>query len=60
MKEFACGVAVPGCSAHFRAETEEELFRHVAAHARDDHDLHEISPELVAAVREHIHVSPAA
>jgi predicted small metal-binding protein len=54
MKEFSCGDVVPGCTAHFRAGSEEQLLEQVAVHARDGHGLTELSSELVNAVRMHI------
>ena len=35
-----------------RAETEEEALRQVAQHARDKHGVNEVTPEMVAKVRE--------
>jgi len=57
MKEFSCGDVVPGCKAHFRARTEEDLLKQVADHARDGHGIREVSTELVAQVKQHIHAS---
>jgi predicted small metal-binding protein len=54
MKEFSCGDVVPGCTASFRAPTEQTLLEQIARHARDDHGLTELSPELVTAVMERI------
>lgn len=54
MKEFSCGDVVPGCSASFSASSEEEIFARVASHASADHDVHEITAELVEAVRKNI------
>lgn len=54
MKKFACGDVVPGCKARWVCSTDEEVLAQVAAHARHDHGLQEISDELVAAVRERI------
>jgi predicted small metal-binding protein len=54
MKEFSCGDVVPGCTASFRAATEEALLKEIARHAREDHGLTELSPELIAAVMERI------
>lgn len=51
MKQFACGDVVPECSARFTHATEEEVLRAVAVHARDDHGMHEVPPELVEQVR---------
>lgn len=55
MKEFACGDVVPGCSAKFKAPSDDEVLKLVAKHAHEDHGLTEVTPELVKAVREHIH-----
>jgi len=60
MKEFACGDVIPGCSARFRAATDDELLAQIATHAHDDHDIGEITEELVRAVREHIRVAAPA
>jgi predicted small metal-binding protein len=39
------------CEAVIRADTEEEALAQAAAHARAIHDLQEVTPEVVAAVR---------
>lgn len=54
MKQFACGAVVPRCHAVFRAENDDEILAQVAEHARDDHGIEAVSPELVSAVRENI------
>ncbi len=54
MKQFACGSVVPGCQATFVAKDEAEILQQVADHARIDHGISEVSPELVASVRENI------
>jgi predicted small metal-binding protein len=50
MKTFACGAVVPGCTATFTAETEEEILEQVARHAHDDHDMPKVPDELVGQV----------
>jgi predicted small metal-binding protein len=55
MKEFACGSVVQGCTATFSAASEEEILAQVAEHARVDHGIDEVTPELVAQVRANIH-----
>jgi predicted small metal-binding protein len=55
MKAFSCGAVVPGCTATFTAESEDELLARVAEHAREDHGMEELPAELVAQVREHVH-----
>jgi predicted small metal-binding protein len=54
MKQFSCGDVVPTCTRTFVAPTDEEILAAVAAHARDDHGLTDIPPELVDQVRRHI------
>lgn len=54
MKRFACGAVVAGCMATFEEESEGALLERVAAHAREEHGIEEVSPELVAQVRNHI------
>jgi predicted small metal-binding protein len=50
MKTFACGAVVPGCTATFAGETEEDVLQQVARHAREDHDMHEIPDDVLARV----------
>jgi predicted small metal-binding protein len=47
MKEFRCGVLVPGCAAAFEGESNEEILERVAVHARDEHGMDEVPPEVV-------------
>ena len=51
MKEFCCGEIVPGCSARFRGQTEEEILGQVAEHAREDHHMSDVPEAVVAQVR---------
>jgi predicted small metal-binding protein len=59
MKQFSCGAVVPGCTATFTAETEDELLGQVATHAREDHGMEEVPAEVVDAVRAKIEEVPA-
>lgn len=54
MKSFSCGAVVPGCTARFTGETEEEILGKVAEHARRDHGMAEVPDEVVEEVRAHI------
>lgn len=54
MKQFSCGAVVPGCTATFTGETEEDVLGQVAVHAREDHGMDEVPAEVVAQVREQI------
>ncbi|MEO6044532.1 MAG: DUF1059 domain-containing protein [Tepidiformaceae bacterium] len=54
-KMVDCGKVNPasGCGHVIRADTEEELLRLAAEHAKTGHNM-EATPELVAAVKSHI------
>ena len=51
MKEFRCGDLVPGCKTTFQGESEEEILEQVAVHARDEHGMDRVPPEVVDEVR---------
>lgn len=55
--EFACGDVMPGCAATFDADSKEELFAKVAAHAKERHGLAEVSPEIARQVEDKITTS---
>jgi predicted small metal-binding protein len=55
MKSFSCGAVVPGCTATFTTDTEDEMLARVAEHAKEDHGMQEVPAELVAQVREHMY-----
>jgi len=54
MKEFHCGAVVPGCTAAFHGQSEDDILGQVAVHAREDHGMDEVPAEVVAQVRENI------
>jgi predicted small metal-binding protein len=54
VKEFRCGEIVPGCQTVFHAESEEEILEEVAEHARDEHGMDVVPPEVVDEVRSRI------
>lgn len=51
MKQLFCGSVVQDCGAVFRAETEQEILEQVAVHARHDHGMEELPPEVVEQAR---------
>jgi predicted small metal-binding protein len=51
VKEFRCGDLVPGCKTTFQGESEEEILEQVAVHARDEHGMDRVPPEVVDEVR---------
>jgi predicted small metal-binding protein len=60
MKEFSCGAVVPGCSETFEGESEDSILQQVALHARDEHGMEDVPPELVDEVRAGIQDQPAS
>jgi len=50
-KHLACNDVVEGCAFTATAPTEGELIAKAAAHAREEHDVNEITPELAAKVK---------
>ena len=50
-KMLRCRDVGVDCDAVIRAETEEELMRKVAEHAKAVHGMTEISPDLAAKVK---------
>ena len=55
-KVLECAKVDPssGCSYVVRGETEEDLLRNVAVHAKD-HGIREVTPELLKLVKANIH-----
>jgi predicted small metal-binding protein len=54
MLEFRCGAIVPGCGTVFEAESESGILDQIADHARDEHGMHEVPPEVIDAIRANI------
>ena len=54
MKQFACGELVPGCTHVFQAGSDDEILDQVADHARDDHGMPEVPPEVADRIRARI------
>lgn len=48
--QLSCGDAVPGCSARFEDESRDRILEQVAAHAREDHGVAEVTPEMLEAI----------
>ncbi len=51
MKQFRCGDIVPGCETKIAAESEDEVLEHVLVHAREDHGMDEVPPEIQDRIR---------
>jgi predicted small metal-binding protein len=50
-KELRCRDVGMNCDFQARGDTEEEVLRQAAAHARTAHQINEMTPELAAKVR---------
>jgi predicted small metal-binding protein len=50
-RRIACHDVVPGCAFTATAETEDELMAQVVAHAKHEHGVNEVTPELAAKVK---------
>jgi predicted small metal-binding protein len=51
MKKLRCGDVVTGCAAVVEGKDEAEVLSRAAEHARKDHGVKEITPELAAKVK---------
>ncbi len=51
MVQFACGGVDPGCPATFERSSDDEILTAVAVHARNDHGMADVPPEVVEQVR---------
>ena len=50
-KHIACGDIVDGCAFEASAPTEEDLVKQVSQHARQEHGVKDVTPELAAKVK---------
>jgi predicted small metal-binding protein len=48
--KLSCGDAMPGCSARFEDESRDAILEQVAAHARADHGVTDVTPEMLEAI----------
>jgi predicted small metal-binding protein len=51
MKQFKCGDVVPGCQWVTRSDDEQQLFEEIQTHARDEHAMDEVPPEVADQIR---------
>ncbi len=51
MKQFRCGDVVPGCKCITSNDEEQDLFEDISTHARDEHGMDEVPPEVVDQIR---------
>ena len=57
MFKIACGDVMPGCAARFENTSREDLLGEVAEHARSEHGIDTITPEIQTQVEQHIIVA---
>lgn len=50
-KSLHCNDVIPGCRYVAHADTEEEIMRQTSEHARLEHKIRRITPEIAAMVR---------
>ena len=55
--KLSCGDAVPGCSARFEEDSRDRILELVSAHAREDHGVTDVTPEMLEAIGGNIVVS---
>ena len=54
-KEMRCGDLMPGCDKVIEGRDEKEVMAKAAEHARRDHDIQDMTPDLQEKVRGAIH-----
>ena len=50
-KILRCGELFPGCSVEARGETDDDILKQAAAHAKRDHGVNEIDAATLAKVK---------
>jgi predicted small metal-binding protein len=50
-KVLKCGDVVPGCKAEIKAETEHDVLRKAAEHAKTAHHMDSIPPDVLSKVK---------
>jgi predicted small metal-binding protein len=54
-KEMRCAEVMPGCSKVIEGKDEKEVIAKATEHARRDHNVRDITPDLEQKVRSAIH-----
>lgn len=54
MKQFQCAAIVPDCRATFDGESEKAILLQILSHARDEHGMPDVPPEVVDMIRANI------
>ena len=56
---LACGDVMPGCTSRFTSTSREVLMAEVGAHARADHGIVDLDPQVVRTIDSKIVSVPA-
>jgi predicted small metal-binding protein len=54
-KVLKCGDVVPGCKAEIRGDSDHDVLRKAAEHAKSAHHMENIPPETLSKVKASIH-----
>ncbi len=52
--KLACGDVMPGCTARFESDDQDQLLAQVARHAREEHQIEVITPEIRQTVLDRV------
>jgi predicted small metal-binding protein len=50
-KILKCGDVAPGCNAEIRGESEPDVLRKAAEHAKTDHNMESIPPDMLSKIK---------
>jgi predicted small metal-binding protein len=54
-KVLKCGDVVPGCKTEIKGDSDHDVLRKAAEHAKTDHHMESIPPEVLSKVKNAIH-----
>jgi predicted small metal-binding protein len=54
-KVLKCGDVVPGCNFEMRGNSEDEVLKIAADHAKTAHNMQQVPPDVLSKVRAAIH-----
>ncbi len=57
-KQLRCGDLMPGCATVIEGKDDNDVLAQAAEHARRDHQIEQVTPDLEKQVRAAIHEKP--
>ncbi len=51
MKEFSCGDVIPGCTATFSGECEDDILTQLGPHAAQTHGMSDVPDDILQQAR---------